>query len=234
MIRTWFDAGGPVMWPLLACSVALIAVLAERLWTVGLVGGLARVDLTDSARHAHRRILPFFTEVPPALGLLGTVIGLVQSFALLEGDNVQGGIGAGLAEACTTTVFGLIIAITASIGGYALTWIIGPEPDAATADHTPRRAAPAAMPSFGLSSAGPVEGPSMPHARAGYAPAEVHVHVQQSPGQTPTARVEPDRPASAELPEANPADHDTRPFNTPSADAPTGSPDTTSKPEPRG
>ncbi|MEM6750826.1 MAG: MotA/TolQ/ExbB proton channel family protein, partial [Planctomycetota bacterium] len=191
MIRTWFDAGGPVMWPLLACSVALIAVLIERFWTVGLVGGLGGADLSEQARHAHRRVLPFFTEVPPALGLLGTVIGLVQSFALLEGDDVQGGIGAGLAQACTTTVFGLIIAITASIGGYALSWMLGPEaadqPDAqagrAAAPQAPR---PAGIPSFNLSSAGPVEGPAYPEARPGYAPAtQVHVHVQPGAPGTP-------------------------------------------------
>lgn len=119
----YFQLGGPMMWPLLACSVLLVAVLFERLWMLGVVAAVARRSLTPAKRHWHKRVLPFFTDVPPSLGLLGTVIGVVQSFQLADGQVTGEHVGAGLAVACMTTVFGLSIAVVASVAGYALDWI---------------------------------------------------------------------------------------------------------------
>ncbi|MEM6457769.1 MAG: MotA/TolQ/ExbB proton channel family protein [Planctomycetota bacterium] len=120
MLLSLFQRGGPIMWPLLFCSVLLGGLLLERLWTVVIRRHILQQEVIYAHLRAHRRSLPFFTDVPPALGLLGTVVGLVQSFALLDDTLAANGVGAGLATACITTVFGLIIAITASAANYTL------------------------------------------------------------------------------------------------------------------
>ena len=142
MLQKYIEAGGPIMWPLLACSAALVAVLIERFWTV-LVRGRIMGRPLGPGRLGHRRVLPFFVDVPPALGLLGTVLGLVQSFQLLDGEMDTTRLGAGLATACTTTIFGLSVALVATVGGYALDWIADAPPAdlPAAPDPTPPRTA---------------------------------------------------------------------------------------------
>lgn len=107
------------MWPLLGCSVLLLAVLLERIWTVGVRGLLLR-SAPERALRAHERILRFFVEVPPALGLLGTVLGVIDCFELLDAGPGAAGIGSGLGIACITTVAGLTIALAATIASFAL------------------------------------------------------------------------------------------------------------------
>lgn len=134
MLMQFMTLGGPLMWPLLACSVALGAVLFERCWTVGvrhlLLGGIGgggdRGGLTW-----HRRALPFFVDVPPSIGLLGTVIGVIRSFNLGGGGIDTDAVASGLGVACITTVFGLSVAIVASSAGHALDWVVGVEAPAA-------------------------------------------------------------------------------------------------------
>jgi biopolymer transport protein ExbB len=124
MFAQFFEVGGPLMWPLLACSILLTAVLIERCLVVGcrhrLLGGrVSRRTLTW-----HRRALPFFADIPPSIGLLGTVIGVVKSFQLMDGHLSGDAVGAGLGIACMTTIFGLGIAVIASISGYVFDWMV--------------------------------------------------------------------------------------------------------------
>lgn len=53
--------------------------------------------------------------VSPLLGLLGTILGLMQSFSALDIGNVAGtnaaGVTGGISEALTSTVMGLVVAI---------------------------------------------------------------------------------------------------------------------------
>jgi len=119
MVAHYMDLGGPLMWPLLACSIALGAVLFERAWTIGIRGfGLGLVPAAMLG--AHRRVLNFMIDIPPALGLLGTVQGVIECFSLLDGEVASEGLGQGLAVACITTVAGLIIAIVASVAMFFL------------------------------------------------------------------------------------------------------------------
>ena len=124
MFSQFFEVGGPLMWPLLLCSVLLGAVLLERSLVVGfrhclLGGAVSRSKLTW-----HRRALPFFADVPPSIGLLGTVIGVVKSFQLMDGHLNGEAVGAGLGIACMTTIFGLGIAVVASVSCYVFDWMV--------------------------------------------------------------------------------------------------------------
>ena len=123
MLSSWFQAGGLMMWPLLVCSILLTAVIIERFWTIGILHLLIGWRLTADQLRAHHRVLPFFAEVPPALGLLGTVLGVVQSFHLLDGKINADAIGSGLAVACTTTIYGIGIAVVAAVTGHVLDWL---------------------------------------------------------------------------------------------------------------
>lgn len=125
MVRDYLHQGGLLMWPLLACSILLGAVVFERVWVVFLRHMLLGSRIPAQRLQWHRRVLPFFVDVPPAIGLLGTVVGLVQSFDLNTGRPTGHALGVGLGVACYTTIFGLGIAIVAIICQYGLEWLVG-------------------------------------------------------------------------------------------------------------
>jgi biopolymer transport protein ExbB/TolQ len=122
VFRHFLEVGGPLMWPLLVCSILLGGVLIERFLIV--VVGWKLLGVRSAALDWHRKALPFFADVPPSLGLLGTVVGVVKSFHLMNGHLNTESVGAGLGIACMTTIFGLSIAIVASVSGYVLNSLI--------------------------------------------------------------------------------------------------------------
>jgi biopolymer transport protein ExbB/TolQ len=122
MLMRYVQLGGVMMWPLLLCSVLLGAVLFERAWTVGIRGRLFAWRRAERSRRCHRPVLRFFVEIPPSMGLLGTVIGVTNSFRLTEGRITAESAAAGLGVACFTTIAGLLIALVASISVYILDW----------------------------------------------------------------------------------------------------------------
>ncbi len=124
MLHQFVELGGPIMWPLVICSIALGGVLIERALVVGLGFKIIGSRVSWRTLSWHRRVLPFFTDVPPSLGLLGTVVGLVRSFQLMNGNLDSTAVGVGLGIACMTTIFGLSIAILASASRYVLDWMI--------------------------------------------------------------------------------------------------------------
>ncbi len=124
-LQDYVRQGGAMMWPLMACSAGLLAVLIERFWTVGVRRWMLRRPVPRRRLLWHRRALVFFEEVPPSLGLLGTVIGVVQSFGLTGGRITAESAGAGLAVACFTTVAGLAVAITALVARHVLDALAG-------------------------------------------------------------------------------------------------------------
>lgn len=125
MFRQFVELGGPLMWPLVLCSVLLGGVLFERLLVVGVGYKLLGARIKPRTLLSHKRVLPFFTDVPVSLGLLGTVVGVVRSFQLMDGQLNGDAVGIGLSIACMTTILGLSVAILASISGYLLDWLIG-------------------------------------------------------------------------------------------------------------
>lgn len=134
----WFVKGGPVMYPLLLCSVLALGIVLERLWSIpgllrqGEVIGQAEIsrteremawaDLTKSLSKG-LPVLEMIVTVAPMLGLLGTVLGVIDTFELLGSGITQlnkAGLSAGLAEALITTAAGLIIAIPTLVAYHLL------------------------------------------------------------------------------------------------------------------
>ena len=126
MLSGYFQQGGIMMWFLLACSVAFAAVIFERIWRIGLCGRIfcRRIEYAEVIRNRH--IFAFFKDVPPSIGLLGTVLGVIQSFGLEDGRITAQAAGAGLAVACYTTVYGLAIAILAAVCEHLIGWLMPP------------------------------------------------------------------------------------------------------------
>lgn len=106
MARAWaiFRSGGPVMWPILGLSVAALAVLTWK-------------TLEFHAGRRDGRGLAFVSTVitaEPMLGILGTVIGIIQAFTGLE--SVDGSVDplaatAGIGTALITTAGGLVASL---------------------------------------------------------------------------------------------------------------------------
>jgi len=164
MLRDYFIQGGPLMWPLLACSVFSLAVILERalFWTVlrrrrrqdlvrrvlELCAGRRFDEAADAAEGGDPAVrvlaeglraaatgpaeamqvaaseelakmrrglgaLDTIVTVAPLLGILGTVLGIIEAFHMLKGTQItepQAVVG-GLAEALITTAAGLFVAI---------------------------------------------------------------------------------------------------------------------------
>ncbi len=164
-----FGRGGPLMWPLLACSVISVAIVIERalFWlrvrrsrddavvedmlemaergdfeeavarAAGtgdpvaevLASGLAHRDhgLSESMQVAAEdhvacmkrgvRVLDTIVTLAPLLGILGTVLGIIESFDVLGQAGIEDprAVTGGIAQALITTAAGLSIAIVTLI-----------------------------------------------------------------------------------------------------------------------
>jgi biopolymer transport protein ExbB len=164
-----FHKGGPIMWPLLICSIITLTVVVERvIFLIGersrrnraavndVLGKVERGELDSAQQTAegsadcvaqvlgyalgHRQsgltqavlhasgealekynrgltVLDTIITLAPLLGLLGTVAGMIRTFGLLGGAELDApsAVTGGIAEALLATAFGLGIAITALI-----------------------------------------------------------------------------------------------------------------------
>lgn len=164
-----FRAGGWVMWPILLCSVATLAIIGERLWSLqkkfvapsnllaqvqqwltrkeldearlnllrdssplgrilaaGLVNrrhsrDVIKEAIEDSGRHVapelerYLRTLGTIAAIAPFLGLLGTVLGMIEMFSGIGSRGVGDPsiVANGIAQALVATASGLGVAIPA-------------------------------------------------------------------------------------------------------------------------
>jgi biopolymer transport protein ExbB len=164
-------AGGWVMWPIVLCSVAAVAIIGERFWSLQkkyvapaqllaqarqwferdeldaarinllressplgriLAAGLAnrhhsreilKEAIEDAGRHVvpelerYLRTLGTISAVSPFLGLLGTVLGMIQMFAGIgqHGLGDPSIVADGIAQALVATAGGLAVAIPSLI-----------------------------------------------------------------------------------------------------------------------
>jgi biopolymer transport protein ExbB len=161
------NAGGWAMWPLILCSIAALAIIGERLWSLQkklvippellsqVQQWLARKELDDSRlnllressplgrilatglvnrQHEHailkeaiedagRHVVPelerylnalgTIAAISPFLGLLGTVLGMIQMFAGIgsHGLGDPSIVASGISQALVATATGLVVAI---------------------------------------------------------------------------------------------------------------------------
>jgi len=160
-------AGGWVMWPIIGCSIAALAIIGERFWSLQkkyvsppnlvsqiqqwlerkqldqaritllqqssplgrvLAAGLINRDhdreiVKESVEDAGRHIVPeldrylnslgTIASISPFLGLLGTVLGMIEMFAGISTHGVGDPaiVAGGIAQALITTAAGLGVAI---------------------------------------------------------------------------------------------------------------------------
>ena len=147
-----FLKGGPIMWPLLICSLLSLTISIERglyWWKVKRekeAHRAARIfgmvadndgDCIDSSIeiNGHREsmelaaeyeiesmskgmdILDTIITMAPLLGILGTVLGIIDSFNMLANTGITDPVAAtgGIAQALITTAAGLSVALVALI-----------------------------------------------------------------------------------------------------------------------
>jgi len=106
-----------------------ITAYAMRALQTGFRGAALDAELTRLGNHemarmnSFIRILELIAMVSPLLGLLGTVLGMIQSFqqlALAEGAANASVLAAGIWQALLTTAAGLLVAIPAAIAATLL------------------------------------------------------------------------------------------------------------------
>jgi biopolymer transport protein ExbB len=151
----YFIKGGILMWPILICSIAALAVGIERAWAfrrfrIADTGkallveacagatGLPRDELEARLSVAGSRalrelsrgldVLALIARIAPMLGLLGTVLGLTDSFRAVSaasGSADPAMLAGGIWEALITTVAGLFVAIPALVAHHFLDRSLG-------------------------------------------------------------------------------------------------------------
>lgn len=162
-----FQKGGPLMYPILLCSVLALAIFLERLWTfarvrrgfsdlVNKVESLVVKSRIEEALQTCRQIdtplarifvaalrsagksrdqikiaveevgareaaplerylglMGTLATISPLLGLLGTVLGMINAFNVIavQGVGTPATLGGGISQALITTAAGLCVAI---------------------------------------------------------------------------------------------------------------------------
>jgi hypothetical protein len=126
-IQTYWAAGGPVMYGLLAIGIVMQAIVLERCWM--LFGPNSRslrrqaaaaltaagdavwhqAFLSDATRGL--RVLQALVAAAPLVGLLGTVSGMLLTFADLGQAGGADGMARGIGQAMITTQMGLVLAL---------------------------------------------------------------------------------------------------------------------------
>ena len=99
-----FAKGGPVMWPILALSILGLAILVWKAF-----------EFRAGRRNAKGLVVvSTIITAEPMLGILGTVVGIMQTFGALNGaDGVANPMAAtaGIGEALVTTAAGLVASL---------------------------------------------------------------------------------------------------------------------------
>src|SRR6266568_1603954 len=120
----YFEAGGPIMWPILIIAIVAVAVVGERTfwwWRESLRRDpetLEKVFVELQKAGRFLTVMDTLVTLAPLLGLLGTVSGIFRTFLSLGGATVEGAtsqITGGIGEALIATMCGLAIAIIALI-----------------------------------------------------------------------------------------------------------------------
>ncbi|TAE98186.1 MAG: MotA/TolQ/ExbB proton channel family protein [Oscillatoriales cyanobacterium] len=122
-IQELFQKGGPAMWPLLVLSIVSVSTIIERLWFwASLLSKEKQIvnrilDVAEELASMRRgdKILEATIALAPLLGLLGTVLGLMNSIQKANPGDISAeatkGVTLGISEALITTASGMVVAI---------------------------------------------------------------------------------------------------------------------------
>ena len=144
----FFAKGGPLMWPILLCSVLALAIVLFKtleyttaLHTLGKIKqgdsiplpwflapicerlGTADEETLSLTANRQVRKLELITTIAPILGLTGTVTGMISTFQAIgeHGSRVDPSVLAGgIWEALITTAAGLLVALPAHVAYHFL------------------------------------------------------------------------------------------------------------------
>jgi biopolymer transport protein ExbB len=146
-IRSFFEAGGDVLWAIFAVTTLMWTFIIERLWFLNRVfrerveetlqswfaltdvsawqaSCIRRQLISEISLEAHRFLLLIKTlmAVLPLLGLLGTVTGMIQVFDVMAmtGTGNARLMAAGVSAATIPTMSGLVAALS---GLYLATYL---------------------------------------------------------------------------------------------------------------
>lgn len=124
-----FALGGPVMWPLLLVSLWLWTLVIERYWfllyqlptllaeqkLMAQKAKLKPVQQTEMylAIRRYLNLIKTLAGILPMLGLLGTVVGIVETFDLIRifGSAETQIVARGVSQALITTLAGLVLGL---------------------------------------------------------------------------------------------------------------------------
>lgn len=135
-----FEQGGVILWAILAASIYMWILLAERYWfhwkqlpallekllhdsrnqppstTTSVTYRRIEALVADLRTEASRNLLPLqaLVAILPLLGLLGTVSGMIKVFEVITvfGTGNTRGMASGISEALVTTMAGLFTALS--------------------------------------------------------------------------------------------------------------------------
>lgn len=138
-IRTFFEAGGPVLWGILLVTIIMWTLIIERFWFFYYVLPTSIKSTTDEwnkmnpaidwyskkirdqmiselSINSKRFILTIETmmQILPLLGLLGTVVGMIKVFDVMTffGTGNARLMASGVSQATIPTMAGLVAAIS--------------------------------------------------------------------------------------------------------------------------
>ena len=111
-----FNEGGPVMWPILILSIVGVAIVFDRLYAFyAFFRNRERAADPQATLNRLQRgfgLLSTIITAEPMLGILGTVIGIMQTFGALNGTDANPlAATSGIGEALITTAAGLIASL---------------------------------------------------------------------------------------------------------------------------
>ena len=121
MFFEWMQKGGGLMFPLLALSVAVWVLIVERClyWWRALRSPAGKIQSYLPDRQGHEKRIHPLATVAVSLGLLGSVVGMIQAFGAFHGAPDPKQVAEGLAVAFYTTEMGLSVSIPATLACYA-------------------------------------------------------------------------------------------------------------------
>lgn len=138
-IGNFFHAGGQVLWAILIVAIAMWALIIERYWyhwrvfprefatllqrwehppvsDLWLARKLQQMEISRLRQQlgASLFLIRTFIAMCPLLGLLGTVVGMIQVFEVLEysGTGNPRAIATGVSMATLPTMSGLVVALS--------------------------------------------------------------------------------------------------------------------------